>query len=37
MADTVAVMVEYGGLDAAAKDNPKHFYTNDYLPADMPL
>jgi len=37
MADTVAVMVEYGGLDVAAKDNPKHFYTNDYLPADMPL
>src|SRR4029079_4308914 len=37
MADTVAVMVEYGGLDAAAKDNPKHFYTNDHLPADMPL
>jgi len=37
MADTVAVMVEYGGLDAAAKDNPKQFYTNDYLPTDMPL
>jgi len=25
-------MVEYGGLDAKAKDNPKAFYTNDYLP-----
>jgi NitT/TauT family transport system substrate-binding protein len=37
MAETVAVMVEYGGLDAAAKDNPKQFYTNEYLPADMPL
>ncbi|HEY8442376.1 MAG TPA: ABC transporter substrate-binding protein [Xanthobacteraceae bacterium] len=37
MADTAAVMVEYGGLDAAAKDNPKQFYTNEYLPADMPL
>jgi NitT/TauT family transport system substrate-binding protein len=25
-------MVEYGGLEAKAKDNPKAFYTNDYLP-----
>jgi NitT/TauT family transport system substrate-binding protein len=25
-------MVEYGGLDAKAKENPKAFYTNDYLP-----
>ena len=27
-----ALMVEFGGLDAKAKDNPKAFYTNDYLP-----
>jgi NitT/TauT family transport system substrate-binding protein len=32
MADTVNLLVEYGGLDAKAKDNPKAFYTNDYLP-----
>jgi NitT/TauT family transport system substrate-binding protein len=32
MADSVALMVEYGGLAANAKDNPKAFYTNDYLP-----
>jgi NitT/TauT family transport system substrate-binding protein len=32
MAETVSLMVEYGGLDAAAKDNPKAFYTNDSLP-----
>jgi NitT/TauT family transport system substrate-binding protein len=25
-------MVEYGGLEAKAKENPKAFYTNDYLP-----
>ncbi|MFL6816309.1 MAG: ABC transporter substrate-binding protein [Bradyrhizobium sp.] len=37
MGDTVAIMVEYGGLDASAKDNPKLFYTNEYLPPDMPL
>ena len=37
MTDTVAVMVEYGGLDAAAKDNSRQFYTNEYLPPDMPL
>jgi NitT/TauT family transport system substrate-binding protein len=24
--------VEYGGLDAKAKENPKAFYTNEYLP-----
>src|SRR6267142_2279584 len=30
--DTVNLMVEYGGLEAKAKDNPKAFYTNDYLP-----
>ncbi len=32
MKDTVDLMVEYGGLDAKAKDNPKAFYTNEYLP-----
>jgi NitT/TauT family transport system substrate-binding protein len=32
MTDSVALMVEYGGLAANAKDNPKAFYTNDYLP-----
>jgi len=32
MADTVNLLVEYGGLDAKAKENPKVFYTNDYLP-----
>src|SRR3954465_5666443 len=32
MNDTVNLMVEYGGLDAKAKENPKSFYTNDYLP-----
>jgi NitT/TauT family transport system substrate-binding protein len=32
MIDTVNLMVEYGGLDAKAKENPKSFYTNDYLP-----
>ena len=32
MTDTVNLMVEYGGLDAKAKENPKVFYTNDYLP-----
>jgi NitT/TauT family transport system substrate-binding protein len=32
MTDTVNMMVEYGGLDAVAKDNAKAYYTNDYLP-----
>jgi NitT/TauT family transport system substrate-binding protein len=32
MTDSVNLMVEYGGLDAKAKDNPKAFYSNDYLP-----
>jgi NitT/TauT family transport system substrate-binding protein len=32
MKDTVDVMVEYGGLDAKAKDEIKTYYTNDYLP-----
>src|SRR5215212_1343384 len=29
---SVNLMVEYGGLDAKAKENPKAFYTHDYLP-----
>jgi NitT/TauT family transport system substrate-binding protein len=32
MTDSVNLMVEYGGLDAKAKDDPKSFYTNEYLP-----
>jgi NitT/TauT family transport system substrate-binding protein len=32
MSDTINVMVEYGGLDAKAKENPKDYYTNEYLP-----
>jgi NitT/TauT family transport system substrate-binding protein len=32
MTETVDVMVEFGGLDAVAKDKIKSFYTNDYLP-----
>jgi NitT/TauT family transport system substrate-binding protein len=32
MTDTVNVMVEYGGLEAGAKEDPKTFYTNEYLP-----
>ena len=32
MKDTTDLMVEYGGLDPKAKENPKAFYTNEYLP-----
>jgi NitT/TauT family transport system substrate-binding protein len=32
MTDTVNLMVEYGGLDPKAKENPKSYYTDDYLP-----
>jgi NitT/TauT family transport system substrate-binding protein len=32
MANSLNLLVEYGGVDAKAKDNPKAFYTNDYLP-----
>jgi NitT/TauT family transport system substrate-binding protein len=32
MANSVNMLVEYGGVEAKAKDNPKAFYTNDYLP-----
>ena len=32
MAETVDVMVEYGGLDAKAKEHLRDYYTNAYLP-----
>ncbi len=32
MKETVDVMVEYGGLEAKAKDDLKTYYTNAYLP-----
>jgi len=32
MAETVNLLIEYGGLDPSAKENPKAFYTNDFLP-----
>jgi NitT/TauT family transport system substrate-binding protein len=32
MKETVDVMVEYGGLEAKAKDDIKTYYTNAYLP-----
>jgi len=32
MKESVDLMVEYGGLDAVAKEKLKSFYTNDYLP-----
>jgi NitT/TauT family transport system substrate-binding protein len=32
MMETVSVMVEYGGLEAKAKDDIKTYYTNEYLP-----
>jgi NitT/TauT family transport system substrate-binding protein len=31
MKDTVSNMVEYGGLEPVAKENPKNYYTNEYL------
>ncbi|MBP2302196.1 ABC transporter substrate-binding protein [Azospirillum picis] len=34
MKETVDLLVEYGGLDAAAKENPKRFYTREFLPPD---
>jgi NitT/TauT family transport system substrate-binding protein len=37
MADTVSMMVEYGGLEGVAKENPKAYYTNDYLPKGSSL
>ncbi|WP_342360923.1 ABC transporter substrate-binding protein [Terrarubrum flagellatum] len=32
MADSVNLLVEYGGVDASAKNDPKTFYTRDFLP-----
>jgi len=32
MAETVNLLVEYGGVDASAKNDPKAFYTRDFLP-----
>jgi NitT/TauT family transport system substrate-binding protein len=32
MANALDMLVEYGGVEAKAKENPKAFYTNDYLP-----
>jgi NitT/TauT family transport system substrate-binding protein len=32
MANSIGLLVEYGGLDPKAKENPKAFYTNEYLP-----
>ncbi|PWC88438.1 nitrate ABC transporter substrate-binding protein [Azospirillum sp. TSH100] len=34
MKETVDLLVEYGGLDASAKENPKRFYSRDFLPPD---
>ena len=33
MTDSVALLVEYGGVDAAAAKDPKAFYTREFLPA----
>jgi NitT/TauT family transport system substrate-binding protein len=32
MQESVDLMVEYGGLEAVAKEKVKTFYTNEYLP-----
>ena len=32
MTESVELMVEYGGLEAVAKEKVRTFYTNDYLP-----
>ncbi|WP_246776685.1 ABC transporter substrate-binding protein [Microvirga sp. VF16] len=32
MAETVNLLIEYGGLDPAAKNDPKQFYSRDFLP-----
>jgi NitT/TauT family transport system substrate-binding protein len=32
MAETVNLLIEYGGLDPSAKENPKAFYTREFLP-----
>jgi NitT/TauT family transport system substrate-binding protein len=36
MTETVSTLVEYGGLEAKALENPKAFYTNDFLPPKTP-
>lgn len=33
MADTVELLVQYGGVEAASAGDAKAFYTNDFLPA----
>ncbi len=33
MADSVALLIEYGGLDASAAKKPEAFYTREFLPA----
>lgn len=35
MAETIALMVEYGGLESVAKEHPKAYYTNEYLPKGL--
>jgi len=37
MAETVSIMVEYGGLETSAKNDAKAFYTNAYLPKEPRL
>ena len=32
MKESVALLVEYGGVDASANNDPKAFYTRDFLP-----
>jgi NitT/TauT family transport system substrate-binding protein len=32
MSDSIDTLVEWGGLEPAAKEKVKTFYTNDYLP-----
>lgn len=34
MADTVALLVKYGGVDASAEEKTKDFYTNEFLPSE---
>jgi NitT/TauT family transport system substrate-binding protein len=33
MVESIDLLVEYGGVDPAAKNDPKAFYTRDFLPA----
>ena len=32
MAETVNLLIEYGGVDPAAKNDPKQFYSREFLP-----